>query len=253
MPVGAAVAAGVAGVAGSLIQANAAEDAASKQAAAANHGIDVQEANFQQIQQNLLPYMRYGQTGLDILNGTGPTSLNMLTKPFSPADLANTPGYQFTLQQGEQAVANGLSAQGLASNNTPGAVSGPAQKAAINYAEGLASTTYNQQLQNYLSQNQQIYNMLAGVVGTGANAAAGLGGFGTTTATNVSNLLGTAGAAQAAGTIGSANAFANGLNGAGNSLFTAALLNNLNTQQTPGVVQNIGAPNSAGVPSENIA
>lgn len=97
------------------------------------------------------------------INGLLPTSgdnlnLSALTQPFNPtmADLENTPGYKFTLNQGLQAVQNGYAAQGLGT-------SGAALKGAAQYASGLASTTYNQQLQNYLQQNQQRFNdLLAG-------------------------------------------------------------------------------------------
>lgn len=252
MPVGVsgavALGVGAAGIAGSAISASAAESAAQTQANAAMYGANLQEANFQQIQQNLLPYMQYGQLGLNTLEGSGPTSLNSLTTPFNPtmAQLAATPGYQFTLQQGLQSVNNGLSSEGLAANNTPTSFSGAQQKGAANYAEGLASTTYNQQFQNYLAQNSQIYNMLTGVVGQGANAATGLGGFGTQTANSVSNLLTSGAAAQAAGTVGAANAIGGGLNSAANSGLLFSLLNSQNGNAPLFGGSGGGTPNSAG-------
>lgn len=67
---------------------------------------------------------------------------------FNPSDLADTPGYQFALDQGLKATQNGYAAQGLGS-------SGAAMKGAANYAEGLASTTYQQQYQNALGSYQE--------------------------------------------------------------------------------------------------
>jgi hypothetical protein len=151
------------------------------------------------------------------------------------AQLAQTPGYQFSLQQGELATQNSYAAQGLGS-------SGAAEKGAASFAEGLAGTTFQQQYSDYMQQNQTVYNMLSGQVGTGlsatqliANAAQGIG-------SNISNAQIGAGAASAAGTIGSANALTSGLNsaasGAGNSLSSLAFLYGLNPgnmfNKTPG-------------------
>lgn len=146
-----------------------------------------------------------------------------LTARFNPTmkQLEATPGYKFTLQQGLESAQNGFAAQGLGQ-------SGAAMKGGINYAEGLASTTYQQQFQNYLGQNQQIYNMLGGVSSQGENAAATAGsqalGF-----QSQANSLGLAGAgATASGIIGSAGAIAGGLNALGSSGSNAATLLALN-------------------------
>jgi len=123
--------------------------------------------------------------------------------------------------QGMEAAQNGFAAQGLGQ-------SGAALKGGINYAEGLASTTFQQQFQNYLGQNQQIYNMLGGVSSQGENAAATAGsqalGF-----QSQANQLGLAGAgATASGIIGSAGAIAGGLNALGSAGGNAATLYALN-------------------------
>jgi hypothetical protein len=133
------------------------------------------------------------------------------------AQLSQTPGYQFTLGQGMQAAQNGFAAQGLGA-------SGAAQKGAINYAEGLAGTTFQQQFQNYLSQNQQIYNMLGGVSGSGQNAGANLGSLGLQAAGTAGNALQSAGNAQAAGTIGAANATIGGINSLSSGATLASML-----------------------------
>jgi hypothetical protein len=84
------------------------------------------------------------------------------------AGLAQTPGYQFTLQQGLLGTQNAAAARGLG-------VSGAALKGADTFATGLASQTYNQQLNNA----ESIYgNQLAGF-GAGLNQYnAQLAGFG---------------------------------------------------------------------------
>ena len=155
------------------------------------------------------------------LNGLG---FGALTRPFAPtmAQLSQTPGYQFTLNQGEQAVTNSNAALGLGS-------SGAALKGAANYAEGLASTTYQQQFTNYWNQLNNIAGLIGGAAGQGQNAAAGLGGLGNTAAANAGQFTTSAGAAQAAGTVGAANALTSGISGVGSSVSNAALLSSLNS------------------------
>lgn len=230
--------------------ASAAEQAAQDQAQAAEMATQVQEAEFQQVQQLLTPYVNYGTNALpqiQQLTGTAPGT-NALTAPltsplqtswptFQPtmAQLEQTPGYQFTLGQGLLTTQSGYAAQGLGR-------SGSAMAGAEQYATGLASTTYNQQFNNYLAQVQQqmgqtqlalsqraqIYNMLTGQAQTGLQAAGALGGVGTQTAQAIGQNIQTAGAAQAAGAVGAAQAQVSGMTGATNSLSNAALMYAMN-------------------------
>src|SRR5258706_10291001 len=156
----------------SLIQggsaSSAATQAANVQAASANRAADIQLAEFQSIQGQLQPYRTLGENATGALSnltgvGEGPGSSRNpltapLTAPFQPTmgQLEGTPGYQFTKQQGLQATKNAFTAQGLGA-------SGASFKGAVTFAEGLASTTYQQQFENYLKQNQQTFNMLGGL------------------------------------------------------------------------------------------
>lgn len=240
--------------------ASAAEQAAQDQAQAAEQATAVQEAEFQQVQQLLTPFVNYGTQALpqiSQLTGTAPGT-NALTAPltsplqtswptFQPtmAQLEQTPGYQFTLGQGLLTTQSGYAAQGLGR-------SGSAMAGAEQYATGLASTTYNQQFNNYLAQVQQqmgqtslalsqraqIYNMLTGQAQTGLQAAGALGGVGTQTAQAVGQNIQTAGAAQAAGAVGAAQAQVSGMTGASNSLSNAALMYAMNQA---GLFGNTGA------------
>lgn len=80
------------------------------------------------------------------------------------AALEATPGYQFTLDQGLKATQNGFAAQGLAS-------SGAAMKGAATFATGLADSTYQQQLNNYLTTyNSQFNNAQNLYTNTSSNA-----------------------------------------------------------------------------------
>lgn len=174
------------------------QSAAKAQQASAQQATNAQMAMFQQSQQNLQPFITGGQN----IYGQLQSALPGLTAAFQPTmqQLAQTPGYQFTLGQGLQATQNSFAAQGLGS-------SGAAMKGAANYAEGLAGTTYQQQFQNNLAQNAQAYNMLYGGSALGANAAAGLASQATNVGGQIgSNILG-AGNAQAAANVATGNAF----------------------------------------------
>lgn len=222
---GAAAVSGVASIGSGLLGSSAAKSAASTQAGAATTAAQLQALQFENTEATLTPFIEQGQranSALSNLTGTnsgGNPLTAPLTAPFQPtmAQLSATPGYQFTLQQGELANQNSFAAQGLGT-------SGAAVKGADNYAEGLASTTYQQQFQNYLSQNQQIYNMLSGQQSLGENAAAGVGSLGQSAASNEGNALTAGAAANAAGTVGSANSLSNALGGIAGAGSQAALL-----------------------------
>lgn len=227
--VGAGALAAGASVYSGMNAADAAKSAAGEQQQAAEQAAQLQASEFGTITNNLQPFVGAGTTSLtqlQNLTGTNPGGNPLtaqLTKPFQPtmAQLAQTPGYQFTLNQGLESTQNSFAAQGLAS-------SGAALKGASNYAEGLASNTFQQQFQNYLGQNQQIYNMLQGQVSTGENAAAQVGTLGNQSVA-AQNALTTGGAAAgAAGTVGAANALTGALGNISGSASNTALLYALN-------------------------
>lgn len=158
------------------------------------------------------------------------------------AQAAATPGYEFTLQQGEQALQRSAAAQG-------NLLTGGTAKDLIGYGQGLASTDYEQAYNNALNsyntnynvwaQNQaNEFNRLAAVAGFGQTSAGTLGQLGAQTAGTVSNTslgagqqigqsLQNAGAATASGYVGAANAYGGALNNLGNEASTLALLQGL--------------------------
>lgn len=227
MCIAAAIAgAGVAGLAGSAISSSASKSAADTQAQAAQNASQLQWQQFQQMQQNLQPYMQLGTNTLPQLQGQLGTLGNMQFS-FNPTEqqLQQTPGYQFTLNQGLNTVNNQLAAKGLN-------LSGAQAKGIGQYTTGLADTTYQQQYQNALQnfmtnygvQSDQ-YNRLASLLGVGENAAAGVGNAGLQTASTAGNLLTSGANAQAAGTVGSANAISGGLSGLGSNALLYSLMN----------------------------
>jgi hypothetical protein len=124
------------------------------------------------------------------------------------AELEQTPGYQFNLTQGLKAVQNSAAARGLG-------VSGAAQKGAASYATGLADSTYQNQFNNYVTNQTNQYNRLMGLANQGENAAAQTGAYGTQTAANIGNNLTGAANAQGAAYLAQGNAIANAANNVG--------------------------------------
>ena len=245
MGIGAGAAAGIAAgvgavgsVASGAISAGAAGSASKEQQSAANEALASQNAQFAFDQGQEEPFVGAGQNALTrntaLLNGFGQSvtpSLNALlglgNSATAQAALAQTPGYQFTLNQGLQATQNSNAAQGLG-------VSGAALKGAANYATGLANNTYEQQFQNALSNfgaattnfNTQ-FNANNSLASLGENAAIGAGNQGQQMSNNATGLITGAGNAAAAGTVGSANALSSGITGIGNSATNGFLLNSL--------------------------
>lgn len=211
MPWGFAIAAGGA-IIGGAIQGNAATSAANTQAGAANNATATQLQMFDQTQANLKPFIGSGTNALSTLNSqlgigaNGAFNPNApLVKPFSATQYQQSPGYAWQMSQGIDAVQNSASAAG-------GIHGGNTLKALTTFGQGLANTDYQQAYQNYVQQQQQQYGMLNNLVGSGQNAAAGLGGISQQVGGQVgSNIIG-AGNALAAGQIGAANATTGGLN-----------------------------------------
>lgn len=226
--VGATIAGGAA-LGGAGISAIGATSAAGTQSKAATNAAQLQANEFSQVRNDLQPYISAGASALpqlENLTGTNPGGNPLtapLTAPFNPTitQLEQTPGYKFTLDQGLKSTQNSYAAEGLGQ-------SGAAMKGAADYAEGLAGTTFQQQFQNYLNQNSQIYNMVGGIAGSGQNAAAGTGALALNNTAQI-NALNTAGAnASAAGTVAATNAAGNALTSIGALANNSGMFGNSN-------------------------
>jgi hypothetical protein len=190
------------GAGGSIFGATQAAEA---QTSAMKQAMKMQMDMYKRGRKDLKPWMKGGQEAWRNFLGQIPG----LTQKFNPtiADLENTPGYKFTLDQGLKSVQNSYAAKGLGT-------SGAAMKGASEYATGLANQTWKDQMMAHLGQNQQIYNMLQGPATMGQNAAAGLGQMGMGHAQSMGNYLTGMGNAQA----GMWGGIANALNGLGGSI-----------------------------------
>jgi hypothetical protein len=148
-----------------------------------------------------------------------------LDKQFSaPTNVTeqNDPGFQFRLQQGQQALERSAAARG-------GLLTGGTAKDLADYQQGRASDEYGnvygrafnqfQDARNTFYNNQNnLYNRLMGVSGAGQNAANTLTGAGGNSAGMVGNIdmtsagqvgqdLTNAGTARASGYVGANNAY----------------------------------------------
>ncbi len=115
----------------------------------------------QKLQQGSALYNPYSQSGL----AANEKLSQSLAAGFQPGDLTQDPGYQFRLQEGNQALQRQMAASGLGQ-------SGAAIKAALEYNQGLADQTYNDAYNRWNNDNQQLAQQ-AGVGFDSATAQSG--------------------------------------------------------------------------------
>lgn len=141
-----------------------------------------------------------------------------LNQQFTPGDLTQDPGYQFQLQQGNQALDRQQAAKG-------NYFSGQALQEAQNLGQGLASTTYNDAFQRFLANQGQ--KLSAADALTGVNNDIGNTKAGSTT--NLGNLF-----SSTAGSLLGGSAYGNQgqLLGQGSSGLSPELLALLTRQQS---------------------
>jgi hypothetical protein len=242
-----ALAGGIGSAVAGGAQASAATNAANLQSQNQQASLAEQEREFNLNQQNQAPWLQAGKQGIgtlsSLLSTPGQGLLTPWTQQFqapTAAQAAATPGYQFQLQQGLGAIQNSQAARG-------GLIGGNAMEALSNYAQGAASTNYQQVYQNALGEYQQQYNIfqgnqsnefnrLAALSGIGQQAATTLGNQGQAAATNIANIntaagsqignsLQNAGAARASGYAGISNALGGGISNISQYMLLNQLLN----------------------------
>ena len=154
----------------------------------------------------------------------------------------NDPGYQFQLQQGEQALARGAAASG-------GAFSGGTMQALTRYGQNQAQSdyqnvynnalagyqtnvntglnAYNTQFNAYNTNQGNQYNRLASLAGLGQNAVGQLANAGQAAASNSTNLITQQGNAASAGALGIGSALNSGIQNSLNTYQNGQLMNYL--------------------------
>jgi len=136
-----------------------------------------------------------------------------LTRKFTLADFEADPGYAFRLAEGEKAIQRSAAAKG-------NLLSGTTLKELDRYNSGMASQEYGNAYARFNQEQQDLYNMLAGVAGTGQSSTQYLGNQGAQMASNIgstnASAISQAGNARAAGTVGATGAWNNAIGSLGN-------------------------------------
>lgn len=251
---GSAVISGGLGLIGAGQQASAAERSAELQAEAARRAQQLGAQQYAQTREDLSPWRQAGQQALGRLSGalggelTAPITSQFQQPGHDPysqyqqfaqpvtADVTQDPGYQFRLQQGQEAIEGGAAARG-------GLFSGQTGRELMQFGQELGSQEYGRAYdraqqerlrqqqaygqafgqdissqQSQLAQRQNLYNMLSGTAGMGQQSAGQLGTLGAQQST-MAGQYGMQGA-QAIGTGGqqAAGFWSGGLQNVGNQL-----------------------------------
>lgn len=249
-------------------QADAAKSAAKVQQTDQQAALAEQQREFDTTQKNQAPFLSAGTQAVNSLKALTSTPgkglLSTYNNPFvapSPNDVASEPGYQFTEQQGLDAINKEAAATG-------NVFSGSTLTAANKFGTGLAETTYNdaynRALQTWMTNynlwnNNQTnqFNRLSSLAGEGQVSANDLAMTGQQAANNTANIdltsgrniateMNNAAAAEASGYVGAGNAISGGVNSLAQYKLLSNLLNSSNGtnafSQVP-TLPSIGDPN----------
>lgn len=177
-------------IAGGILGANAAEDAANERSKYLEMGID-----------KMMPWYTSGKTSLNELSRLMEPGGYLYDTEFTPANfLANLdPAYKWRQEQGGNAIAAQAAALGLQGSGTLGT-------ALEDYAQRLASEEYGSAYGRFQNSRNQLYNRLMGLSEGGRLQSSG-----------IANLLSRQGEAKAQGILGEAEAYQNMISGIGNS------------------------------------
>ena len=187
--------------------------AASAQKAAASSAEETQLQMYYQAREDQAPWREAGGEAVNALTGLIEAG---------PGEFKESPGYEFTRKEGLRGIRNVLSSMGQVR-------SGRHIKAATRYAEGLASTEYD----NFLSRWYQSLTPYQSLAGLGQTSVAQTGAAGTQAGQGaaMSQLYG--GDAAAAGWIGGANTLTNLASGGLNTYLQYNALKNLKPKPKP--------------------
>ncbi len=204
----------VAGAVGSENARAAQESAAEKALRVQQEAAAQQQKNYDQQRADQMPWLDAGRASLEDL--AAQMKAGAFNNTMDPSQIANDPGYQFRMAEGQKALERSAAARG-------GLNSGGTQKSLARYSQGLASEEFGNAWNRNEMGNTNRYNRLAGMAGVGQQAANTLGGMAGQyngmlgqNANNVSGIHGDIGNARAAGAMGAANAVSGGFNALGN-------------------------------------
>lgn len=187
-------------VGGAVIGGVATNSAANKVAKGTDNALAEQAREFDVTQENQKPYLEAGKTALGKLVVENDV-------PLDPSQVQLDPGYQFGLQQGQQAIDRKTAAAG-------GRISGAALKAAAQYGTDYATSGYSSAYARRNQARTDRLNRLAALAGVGQTATQSVDAAGANSANTRSALMVAAGDNAGAETMAQANIWGN----AGNQL-----------------------------------
>jgi len=167
-----------------------------KEQKAAQDAANLQLSMYQQQRQDQAPWRDAGTNALQQLT----TLSGQFGHVPTAAEVMATPGYQFGLDQGKNALQGTAAAQG-------GLYSGKAGRDLTKYATDYATGQYNNAFNRQQSAENAIWNRYAGLAGIGQTATNQVGQAGQNYANNNSNILQGMGNAQGASAIANSNTY----------------------------------------------
>ena len=223
MPWGFAIAA-AGTVASGAMGASASKSASKAQAAAAEADRQLQREQYYDQVNRQEPFRQAGlqsvaelQRQFGLAGDPASAGYGNLLRDFSTADFQADPGYAFRLQEGLKGLDRQAAARG-------GMISGAALKAAARYGQDMGSQEYQNAYNRYNQNRSTRYNMLTGQQAVGQNATnaqtQAAGSYGQQAGQTLMDM----GNARASGYMGSANAWSNALQGAGNAFMQGQML-----------------------------
>lgn len=212
-------------VVGGIMSSNAAGSAADAQSRSAQMSTDEQRRQFDITEANMKPFRDAGLSVLPQLQ-SGLAKGGEFNRNFTLADFQQDPGYQFRMDQGQQALERSAAAGG-------GLLSGGTGKALQQYGQDYASGEYSNAYNRFNNDQTTRFNRLSALAGTGQTATNTIGQLGAQTSANIGENYLQAGNAKAAGYIGQGNAVNNGISSLGNFYMQQQYMNKM--PQSPGL------------------
>lgn len=149
-------------IAGSAIQAGAADDAAEAQVRAAREATDIQRQMYNQARSDQEPWRASGVRALAGMEDKD------FSRDFGTSDFQQDPGYAFRMAEGQKALERSAAARG-------GLQSGGTLKALTQYAQGVASDEYGKAYERFNADRDRRFGRLSNLAGMGQNSAQSMG------------------------------------------------------------------------------
>jgi hypothetical protein len=197
-----------------IINAIASWHAAEAQQKQAREAMGVQRDMWNQQRADQAPWLQAGQTTLRDLMAQ--MQAGGFDRQFNANSLANDPGFQFRMAEGQKALERSAAARG-------GLNSGGFMKSLARYSQGVASDEFQNAWSRNQTENTGRFNRLAHLAGVGQQSAQNLAGHGGHYADSMSQLHGALGNAQAAQAMGVGQGLAGGVRSIGNLALSGGL------------------------------